>query len=465
MLHIGGARTALFNWLWARKTGGSFVLRVEDTDRERSTPDNERVILRELEWLGLDWDEGPARGGDHGPYRQTERLEIYQRFVDRLVDRGAAYRCYCTKEELAQAREQWRREHGKDEFRYPGTCRDRTDHPDRPYVIRLRAPSTGSVTYRDLVFGSVTTPNDAHQDVVLLRSDGIPLYNFGCVVDDLTMGITLVARGRDHMINTPIQILLYEALGHEPPTFAHLPMMLAPNGQKLSKRHGAVSVGEFREQGILPDALLNYLARFGWSYGDQEVFSRAELLDKFDWDRCGKADGKFDERKLTAISFEHLKNPAWTPDQRYAELVEPFLKARGIPSVDQQLLLDAIAVVRERGQTLVDAADRLDFLFRDPPEFDDKAVRKFLRSPKAEHLPAFRDFVATQTSFAAAPLEAATKTWVEERGLKLGAVAQPARVALTGRSASPGLFDVMALLGRRRSLERLDRGVAMASVP
>ncbi|MBW2525032.1 MAG: glutamate--tRNA ligase [Deltaproteobacteria bacterium] len=463
MLHIGGARTALFNWLWARKTGGTFVLRIEDTDRERSTPENEQVILRELRWLGLDWDEGPERGGQHGPYRQTERLGIYREFVDKLIAAKAAYRCYCTKEDLAAAREKWRAEHGKDEFRYPGTCRDRKDQPDRRHVIRLRAPSTGNVTYRDLVFGTVSTPNDALQDAVLLRPDGIPLYNFGCVVDDLTMGIDLVARGRDHMINTPMQILLYEALGHEPPTFAHLPMMLAPNGQKLSKRHGAVSVGEFRDGGILPEALLNYLARFGWSFGDEEVFSRSELLEKFDWERCGRADGKFDDKKLNAISFEHLKHPEWNPDSRYAELVEPFLERRGLAEVDRERLLASIAVVRERGQTLVDAADRLDFLFRDPPELEEKAVRKFLNPTKAELLPAFRELVAAQQSFTADDLEVAVKAWVDERGIKLGAVAQPARVALTGRTASPGLFDVMALLGRDRTLERLDRGVTMAS--
>ena len=238
-LHIGGVRTALFNWLWARKTGGTFVLRIEDTDQERSTPENEAVILRELRWLGLEWDEGPEVGGAHGPYRQMERLALYGEFADQLVERGAAYRCTCTKEELDAQREALKARDAKAVFRYPGTCRDhKGPKPDRPWVLRLKAPTSGAVTYEDLVFGEVTTPNSAQQDAVLVRADGVPLYNFGAVVDDITMGITLVARGRDHMVNTPIQILLYEALGRTPPRFAHLPMMLAPDGTKLSAHHG-----------------------------------------------------------------------------------------------------------------------------------------------------------------------------------------------------------------------------------
>ncbi len=464
-LHIGGVRTALFNWLWARKTGGSFILRIEDTDRERSTPENEQIILRELRWLGLGWDEGPEVGGDRGPYRQSERLELYQEHAEKLIAAGAAYRCYCTREDLTRAREQFKKRHPKDEFRYPGTCRDRSDHPDRPHVLRFRAPTSGEVTYRDRVFGEVSTPNSAQQDAVLMRGDGLPLYNFGCVVDDLTMGIGLVARGRDHMINTPAQILLYRALGHEPPAFAHLPMMLAPSGEKLSKRHGAVSVGEYRQQGIAPGALLNYLVRFGWSYGDQEVFSLGELEQRFDWSRCGKADGKFDERKLQAISFEHLKRPELTSDETYARKLEPFLRARGLEHIDPPTLRDAIPLVRERGQTLVDAAARVDFFFRQQPAFDEKAKRKFLQSDRAEPLPALRELLAALDDFSASGLEQAVRDWADERGLKLGKVAQPARVALTGGTASPGLFEVMEVLGKERTLARLDRAVALPKEP
>ncbi len=461
-LHIGGVRTALFNWLWARKTGGTFVLRIEDTDQERSTPENEAVILRELRWLGLEWDEGPEVGGAHGPYRQMERLALYGEFADQLVERGAAYRCTCTKEELDAQREALKARDAKAVFRYPGTCRDhKGPKPDRPWVLRLKAPTSGAVTYEDLVFGEVTTPNSAQQDAVLVRADGVPLYNFGAVVDDITMGITLVARGRDHMVNTPIQILLYEALGRTPPRFAHLPMMLAPDGTKLSKRHGAVSVGEYRDKGIAPAALLNYLVRFGWSFGDQEVFSVAQLVDAFDWARCGKGDGKFDAKKLAAIAFEHLKRPELTSLEAYADTVAPFLEKRGLPGVDRGLLLAAIPHVRERAQTLVDAAEGLDFLFRERPVYDEKAVKKFLVPEKASHLGALREVIASSPDFTRAGLEAHVVAWLGSRSLELKDVAQPVRVGLTGRSVSPGVFEVLELLGRDRSLDRLDHALSL----
>jgi glutamyl-tRNA synthetase len=464
-LHIGGVRTALFNWLWARHTGGTFILRIEDTDRERSTEENEQIILRDLRWVGLDWDEGPEVGGAAGPYRQMERLPIYREHADKLIARGAAYRCFCTKEELDAQREAVKAQDPKATFRYPGTCRDRKPpFPDRPSVVRLRAPSAGAVTYRDLVFGEVTTPNSAQQDVVLMRSDGVPLYNLGAVVDDLTMGITLVARGRDHMINTPLQILLYEALGVPPPAFAHLPMMLAKDGQKLSKRHGAVAAGEYREQGIPPAGLLNYLVRFGWSYGDEEVFSLPDLIAKFDWERCGKADGKFDAKKLAAIAFEHLKRPELTGDAAYAEGVLPFLAKRGLPDVDRRTLLAALPLVRERAETWVEAAFALDYFFRDPPEVDEKAAKKFLVPDKASRLPALREVVAGAGDFTAKGLEAIVSAWLAREGLELKDVAQPARVGLTGRGASPGLYEVLEVLGKERSLARLDRAIAAAGL-
>src|SRR3954471_6211385 len=230
-LHIGGVRTVLFNWLWARKTGGTFVLRVEDTDQERSTEESKKVILDSLHWLGLTWDEGPEIGGPHGPYFQMQRLELYRSYAERLIAAGKADRCFCTKEELDAQRAALKARDPKASFRYPGTCRERGDQPDRPFVVRFRMPESGAVTYDDLVFGTVTTPNAAQQDFVLVRSDGVPLYNFGAVVDDASMGITLVARGREHMVNTPPQLLLYEALGQTPPQFAHLPLMLAQNGE------------------------------------------------------------------------------------------------------------------------------------------------------------------------------------------------------------------------------------------
>ncbi len=462
-LHIGGVRTALFNWLWARKTGGVFVLRIEDTDQERSTDESRKIILDSMEWVGLDWDEGPVVGGAHGPYTQMERLALYKEYADRLIASGHAFRCYCTKEELDAHRQELKKKDPKAQFKYPGTCRNRKDEPDKKFVVRFKAPTEGSITYVDKVFGEVTTPNVENQDFVLLRSDGIPLYNFGVVVDDVTMDISLVARGRDHMINTPPQILIYRALGAKLPEFAHLPMMLAQNGEKLSKRHGAVSVTEYREKGYSPMAVLNYLARFGWSHGDQEVFSREELIDAFSWEACGRGDGKFDDKKFLAIEHEHLKTERLTPADQYAASVLPFLAARGLPNVGKVDLMRALYTVRERARTFIEAADMLDYFFRAEPVMDEKAKTKFLVKDAAPRLHGFRDALASASSWTEAELEAKANAHLETSGLQMKDVAQSARVALTGRSASPGLFQVLFVLGREASLARLDRAAAIAA--
>lgn len=461
-LHIGGVRTALFNWLWARKTGGAFVLRIEDTDQERSTDESRKVILDSLKWLGVDWDEGPEVGGDFGPYTQMERLAVYRDHAERLIREGKAYRCYCTKAELDAQREELKKKNPKAQFKYPGTCRARADAPDGPYVVRFKVDREGSITYVDKVFGEVVTPNVELQDFVLVRSDGIPLYNFGAVVDDLTMGITLVARGRDHMINTPPQILLYQAFGAQPPEFAHLPMMLNQKGEKLSKRDGAVGVFEYRDLGYAPGAVLNYLARFGWSHGDQEIFSRQELIEAFSWEACGRGDGKFDAKKFLAINHEHLKSERLVAAEEYAERVLPFLAARGLPSVTKEQVLGALYTIRERARTFVEAADMLDFFFRDEPVMDEKAVDKFLTKDVAPRLAAFRDALAAASAWTEAELEAATNTFLAAQNLQIKDVAQPARVALTGRTASPGLYQVLFVLGRERSLARLGRAVETA---
>lgn len=461
-LHIGGVRTALFNWLWARKTGGTFVLRIEDTDLERSTDESRDIILDSLRWLGLSWDEGPGVGGPHGPYMQTERLALYKEYAEKLIASGHAFRCYCTKEELDAQREALKKQDPKAQFKYPGTCRDRTDQPDKKNVIRFKAPRDGAVTYVDKVFGEITTPNIENQDFVIMRSDGVPLYNFGAVVDDVTMGITLVARGRDHMINTPPQILLYQALGAPVPEFAHLPMMLAANGEKLSKRHGAVSVTDYRDKGYAPAAVLNYLARFGWSFGDQEVFSRDELVQAFSWENCGRGDGKFDEKKFISINHEHLKTERLVPAGEYAERVLPFLAQRGIEGVTKEAVLAALYTVRERARTYVEAADMLDYFFRDTPVMDEKAQKKFLVKDAAARLRGFRDALAGAAEWTEAALEAAANAHLEAAGLQIKDVAQPARVALTGRTASPGLYQVLFVLGRDASLARLSRGAELA---
>ncbi|MCA9586050.1 MAG: glutamate--tRNA ligase [Myxococcales bacterium] len=460
-LHIGGVRTALFNWLWARKTGGAFILRIEDTDQERSTDASRAIIFESLKWLGLDWDEGPDVGGPHGPYTQMERLSVYKDAADRLVAEKKAYRCYCTKAELDAAREALKKANPKAQFRYPGTCRDRTDEPDLPYVVRFKTDTTGSVTYVDKVFGEVTTPSREQQDFVLLRSDGVPLYNFGAVVDDAGMGVTLVARGRDHMVNTPPQIMLYQALGAALPEFAHLPMMLAPNGEKLSKRHGAVSVTEYRDQGYAPTGVLNYLARFGWSHGDQEVFTLAELTAAFSWDACGRGDGKFDAKKFLAINHEHLKSPERVADDDYVARVIPFMEQRGLTGVTADAVKRALYTIRDRAQTFVQAADMLDYFFRDEPVLDEKAAAKHLTGEAAARLDGLRAALEG-AEWTEAALEASMQAHLEQTGLAIKDVAQAARVALTGRTASPGLFQVMFVLGRDRSLERLRRGAERA---
>lgn len=458
-LHIGGVRTALFNWLWCKSQGGKFILRVEDTDQERSSLDSVRVQLDAMKWLGLDWDEGPEVGGNYGPYFQSERKQLYRDSVEQLIREGKAYRCYCTKEELDAQREALKAKNPKANFVYPGTCRDRKDSPNLPHVVRFRSPSAGSTDFNDRVFGFISTPNSAQQDFVLVRTDGYPLYNLAATVDDHAMEISFVVRGRDHIGNTPQQILLYRAFGWEPPEFAHLPMMLSPKGEKLSKRHASVSIQDYRDRGYTPMAILNYLARFGWSSGDQEIFSREELVKLFSWDHVHKPDGKFDDKKFADIAFEHLKQDRLTPLAEYVQIVKPYLALRGITNPDDALLTKAIPGIRERARTLVDAAHDVDFYFRDEPQLDEKAAQKFLTPESAATLTALVELLRSASEWAAEPLEHAVKTWAEQRGTPLKDVAQPARVALTGRSASPPLFEVMAVLGRERSLARLSRSV------
>ena len=459
-LHIGGARTALFNWLWARRQGGQFVVRVEDTDQDRSSVESVRAILDALRWLGLDWDEGPEAGGDHGPYFQSERRQRYREIADRMVEEGTAYRCYATKEQLDAARAEVKARDPKAQFVYPGWWRDRRDWPkDGPYVIRFKSPREGTTDFRDLVFGRVGTPNSQLQDFVMMRSDGFPLYNLACVVDDHDMQMSLVARGRDHIGNTPLQLLIYRALGWEPPSFAHLPMMLSPKGEKLSKRHAAVGVQDYRERGYTPLGVLNYLVRFGWSYGDREIFSRRELMELFDWERVSKSDGKFDEKKFSDVNFEHLKQERLTDDETYISRLVPFLEARGLESPSPDVIGQALPHIRERARTLVEAAEAMDYFFREQPVLDDKAKSKFLRPEAAPRLRAVADLLESAPEWVAAPLEERFRQWIEAEQLKMKDVAQPARVALTGRTASPPLFDVMAVLGKNASLARL-RGAA-----
>ena len=452
----------MFNWLWARQQGGQFLLRVEDTDQERSSLESVRAIMDALRWLGLDWDEGPEVGGKFAPYFQSDRKDHYRAAAEQLIAAGKAYRCYCTKEELDEQRAALKARDPKAQFVYPKTCRDRRDQPDRPFVVRFKSPDTGATEFSDLVFGQVSTPNDQQQDFVILRQNGLPLYNLGAVVDDHEMEITLVARGRDHIGNTPQQVLLYQALAWKLPEFAHLPMMLSQKGEKLSKRHAAVSVAEYRDKGYTPEGVLNYLVRFGWSYGDQEIFSRQQLIELFSWDHVGKSDGKFDEKKFADVAFEHLTRPELTNDAAYIAGTLPFLEARGLAAVDSQIVEKALPLIRERARSFQDAAHHLDFYFREPPEGDPKVEQKVLVPDAAPKLLAVRDWLAQQ-DLASPALEAEFKTWVEAQGWSLKDVAQPVRVALTGRGTSPGLFEMMQVMGKELALARLQRGAERAS--
>ncbi|MGD8863315.1 MAG: glutamate--tRNA ligase [Myxococcales bacterium] len=456
-LHLGSVRTALYNWLWARKHGGKFILRVEDTDQGRSTREAEQAIFDSMRWLGLDWDEGPEVGGDRGPYFQMQRLDIYKEYAEKLIEKGAAYRCYCTAEDLKKAREAHKAatgaEHG---FRYPGTCRNRKDEPDLPHVIRLKVPEQGAVGWGDLVKGRLEFDLETQQDAVLMRNNGVPLYNLGAAVDDITMGVSLVCRGDDHVINTPQQILIYQALDIPLPQMAHVPMILAPSGEKLSKRHASVAVLDYRDQGFVPDAVLNYLVRLGWSHGDQEIFTRDELIEKFDFEHVGHTGSKYDLKKFEHVQASHLRmlEPATV-----GALAVPFLAERGLSvTEDDPRLSPACELVMPRATTLIDVAEALDYFFRDTPELDEKAAKKFLEPESAEHLEALAAELQNCDDWNREALEARVKTWLDARDLALKHVAQPARVALTGRKASPGLFEVMEVLGRETTLQRIADG-------
>jgi glutamyl-tRNA synthetase len=436
-LHIGGARTALFNWLWARRNGGTFILRVEDTDQGRSTKEAEAAIFEGLRWLGLDWDEGPDVGGPHGPYFQMERLDLYEAHAERLISEGKAFACYCTKEELDVQRKQAEAE--KRQFRYPGTCREKPYDRSRPHVVRFRVPEHGETTFDDLVKGPISTPHETLQDEVILRSDRVPLYNFGAVVDDITMKVNLVGRGDDHVNNTARQILMYRALGYPVPTFAHFPMILGADKTRLSKRHGATSVTAYRDMGFLPQAVVNYLVRLGWSHGDQEIFSLEELVRVFDLQDVGQTAGVFNPEKMAWVNHEWLKKLS---DEELARLRH------------------VCAVARERAATFGDYVKQFRY-FYEPVTFDPKAQAKLLTKETRPILEAIRAGIAALPAMDTEPLEKLFQGEAGKRGLGLGKIAQPVRVALVGGTASPGMYDVVQILGKEETLRRLDHAIGL----
>jgi glutamyl-tRNA synthetase len=455
-LHIGGARTALFNWLLARHRGGTFILRIEDTDLERSTPEATEQILESLKWLGLTWDEGP--------YFQTQRFDLYRAALERLLESKSAYRCRCTIEELEAKRAEAERQ--KRPYRYDRACRDKDWPADgTPFTIRFKSLAEGELVFEDAVIGPVRKAADDLDDLILARSDGSPTYNFCVVVDDVDMGITHVVRALEHLNNTPRQLQIYKALGARPPVFAHVPVINGPDNKKLSKRREAeyramgfaVSVLEYRDMGYLPDALVNYLARLGWAHGDQEVFTLQELIDAFGLDGVGKSPAVFDVKKLRWLNQHYLMRRS---AGALVEALGPHLARRGLeqawlgapPGLAERL----VRAYQERSTTLEDLAESVAIYLLDAVEIEPQAADKHLTAEAVRPLDAARELLATIEPFAAATLEPACKQLVERLGLKLGQLAQPLRVALTGRTASPGIFEVIEMLGRERALARID---------
>ena len=448
-LHVGSARTALFNWLFARHHGGVFVLRIEDTDRSRSTDESIESILDAMRWLGLDWDEGPPTPG----YRQTERLGIYRAHAERLRADRHAYYCECSTPQLEAERKTAQRR--GETFRYSGRCRERGLTSG---ALRLKIPREGETVVQDLIHGPVTFAHAQLDDWILVRTDGVPTYNFCVVVDDVTMAITHVIRGDDHLSNTPKQVLCYAALGYPLPEFAHIPMIMGADRGRLSKRHGATSVQTFRDAGILPEAMVNYLARLGWSHGDQEVFSRDELIEHFDLKHVGSSAALFDTAKLEWLSQLWLKQ---APPARLAKAMAPFIERAGLrPPADRAWLARVADTLKERAKTLVEMVEVGRFYFEAPVRWDPRAAKEFFTRQGRERLALLAKRLGAQADFDAEHLELLYRGLAAELSLKLVDLAQLTRLAVTGGTASPPIFQVIALLGKGETLARLEAAQA-----
>ncbi|MGO9594363.1 MAG: glutamate--tRNA ligase [Steroidobacteraceae bacterium] len=444
LLHIGGVRTALFSWLHARHHGGRFILRIEDTDRERSTEEAVGVILDGMRWLNLDADEGP--------YFQSQRYERYRAVIAQLLERGAAYRCYCTREELEAMRLQQLTR--KEKPRYDGRCREIQQlRPGVAPAIRFKNPLDGEVIIDDQVHGRVVFHNRELDDLIIERSDGNPTYNFCVVVDDMDMGVTHVIRGDDHLNNTPRQINMLRALGATPPVYAHVPMILGPDGAKLSKRHGAVSVLQYKEDGYLPDALLNYLVRLGWSQGDQEVFTREEMISAFDIKDVNKAAAAFDPEKLLWLNQQHIMR---APVGALASGLRSRLAALGVVVDDDRLLEGVANAQRERAKTLNEMAQNSLFFFCEIEAYDEKAARKNLTDDAAPVLQALEDGFKALSEWNAGSIHEVINAVAQRYGVGLGKVAQPLRVAVSGGAVSPPIDITVALLGKEKTCARIE---------
>ncbi len=454
-LHIGGVRTALFNWLYARQQQGVFVLRIEDTDQDRSTDESIQAIIEGMKWVGLDWDEGP--------FRQTERMELYRSHAMQLLEQGKAYWCVCKAEEL-EARRKEAEAKGLSP-RYDGRCRTLgITNPSGDAALRFKAPQEGQIVVDDVIKGTITFDNSAADDLIILRSNGYPTYNFSVVVDDALMHITHVIRGDDHLTNTPRQIPIFQALGFPVPQFGHLPMILGSDKSRLSKRHGATSIMAYKDMGYLPEAMVNYLVRLGWSHGDQELFTRQELIEKFSWKNVQSSPAVFNPEKLLWINAEYIKT---TPPGQVAQALVPLLEQAGlqdqVKAVSSEWLAQLVVLVKERAKTLVEMVDWVRPYFGESALLEEEAARKFLTPAIAPVLGKLIARFEALPSFSKQVWEESFKKFVEEEGIKMGQIAQPVRVALTGRTASPGLFEVMEVLGRDRTLLRLRRGLERAT--
>lgn len=446
-LHIGGARTALFNYLLAKKEGGTFVLRIEDTDVERSTQEFTDAILNAMEWLGLSYDEGP--------YYQSQRTELYKKKVQDLLDGGMAYRCYCTNEELTAKREKALQSGAKP--RYDGTCRNRNDAPDLPYVVRFKTPLDGVTSFQDRIKGNISVDNAELDDLIIQRTDGHPTYNFVVVVDDADMAISLIIRGDDHVNNTVRQIPIYQALGYEMPAFAHVPMILGSDKKRLSKRHGATSVMAYKDMGYLPEAMVNYLVRLGWSYGDEEIFSMEELIQKFNLENVGKSAGVFNPEKLIWLNEHYIKNG---DPERLASLLKEILSEKKIDLESGPCLSEVVKTLQERSKTLVEMSEAASFYFCPPEGYDIEIASKFLTIDKKEPLELLINHIENCDVLTHDSVEAVFKEVLSMSGLKLGQIGPTVRVALTGGTVSPSIFEVMAVLGKERVLARLKKALA-----
>ncbi len=446
-LHIGGARTALFSWLYARKHGGKFILRIEDTDLERSTAESVNAILEGMTWLGLEYDEGP--------FYQTDRFERYAEVIEQLLQEGKAYRCNCSKQRLEQLREEQMAR--KEKPRYDGHCRDKDISPDEPHVVRFRNPLDGDVVMDDIIRGKVIIHNRELDDLIIRRSDGSPTYNLTVVVDDLDMGVTHVIRGDDHINNAPRQINILRAMGKPVPRYAHVPMILGEDGTRLSKRHGATSVMQYREMGFLPEALLNYLVRLGWSHGDKEIFSIDEMIELFELENVNRSASMFNTEKLLWLNQHYIKNddPA-----RIAHLLSYHMGELGIDPATGPDLVEVVKAQQERASTLVEMAEISAFFYQDFDEYDAAAAKKHLRPVAEEPLRKLREKLAELDDWQSGAIHQVIVEVAESLDLKMGKVGMPLRVAVAGRASSPGIDVTLYLLGKEKTISRIDKALA-----